>query len=299
MTLRKLPKIEYNGYLCGTKKTAMRILNALLTAMLLTAAVAHGQNADPRPCSMRDVWRAYEAFDAAFLDPDKQIYKTDTSFPRATDRFNGAAAIWCQPIYWNMAMDACKAAERRGRKRRARRYEESARRIFEGQKVHYDDIMWWTISLARAYDLFGDEEYLRLSEESFRRVWHGSAKVGDTGSYDKEHGGMFWRWYPIRNPEPNRSGDGKMACINFPTAVAAVLLAAPLPPPTNIWQKAARFTNGAKRICSIPPRDASPTAVTATANPHGKPTYTIRPHSSEPPCCSTEPRANAATSTTP
>ena len=137
MTARKLPKIEYNGYLCGTKKTAMRILNALLTAMLLTAAVAHGQNADPRPCSMRDVWRAYEAFDAAFLDPDKQIYKTDTSFPRATDRFNGAAAIWCQPIYWNMAMDACKAAERRGRKRRAQRYEESARRIFEGQKAHY------------------------------------------------------------------------------------------------------------------------------------------------------------------
>ncbi len=246
MTARKLPKIEYNGYLCGTKKTAMRILNALLTAMLLTAAVAHGQNADPRPCSMRDVWRAYEAFDAAFLDPDKQIYKTDTSFPRATDRFNGAAAIWCQPIYWNMAMDACKAAEHRGRKRRARRYEESARRIFEGQKAHYagfdfddnnentgwfiyDDIMWWTISLARAYDLFGDEEYLRLSEESFRRVWHGSAKVGDTGSYDKERGGMFWRWYPIRNPEPNRSGDGKMACINFPTTVAAVLLARNVP----------------------------------------------------------------------
>lgn len=30
----------------------------------------------------------------------------------------------------------------------------------------YDDIMWWTVTLARAYELFGVEEYLSLSEES-------------------------------------------------------------------------------------------------------------------------------------
>ena len=41
-------------------------------------------------------------------------------------------------------------------------------------------------------------------------------KVGDTGSYDEEDGGMFWQWQPIRNPNPNKPGDGKMACINFP-----------------------------------------------------------------------------------
>ena len=35
---------------------------------------------------------------------------------------------------------------------------------------------------------------LKLSEASFKRVWYGSEKVGDTGSYDKENGGMFWQW---------------------------------------------------------------------------------------------------------
>ena len=84
--------------------------------------------------------------------------------------------------------------------------------------------MWWTISLARAYELFGVDEYLKLSKESFSRVWYGSKKVGDTGSYDKENGGMFWQWQPIHNPKPNRPGDGKMACINLPTVVAALTL---------------------------------------------------------------------------
>ena len=88
--------------------------------------------------------------------------------------------------------------------------------------------MWWTVTLARAYELFGVEEYLSLSEESFGRVWYGSEKVGDTGSYaDPEKGlggGMFWQWQPIKNPNPNEADHGKMACINFPTVVAALTL---------------------------------------------------------------------------
>ena len=31
-------------------------------------------------------------------------------------------------------------------------------------------------------------------------------------------------WQPIQNPKPNKFGDGKMACINFPTVVAALTL---------------------------------------------------------------------------
>lgn len=67
-----------------------------------------------------------------------------------------------------------------------------------------------------------------MSEESFGRVWYGSEKVGDTGSYaDPEKGlggGMFWQWQPIKNPNPNEADHGKMACINFPTVVAALTL---------------------------------------------------------------------------
>lgn len=207
------------------------------------AAAGRGKSA---PVGMREVWRAYDAFNEVYLDRGKYIYKSDSEVEAAVDRFNGAAAIWCQPIYWDMAMNAAALAERSGERRRARVYRDLCRRIFEGERAHYagfdfddnnentgwfiyDDIMWWTISLARAYEAFGDEEYLRLSERSFSRVWYGSDRVGDTGSYDEVAGGMFWRWYPIADPEPNRPGDGKMACINFPTAVAALTLSGCVP----------------------------------------------------------------------
>ena len=187
------------------------------------------------------VWKAYEGFNRVFLDSEKGIYKTDTSFPRAVDRGNGAAAIWCQPIYWDMAMNAYRLAEKRKDPEKRAYAKALCEQIFAGNKAHYvqfdfddnnentgwfiyDDIMWWTISLARAYELFGTEEYLELSEKSFERVWYGSAKVGDNGSYDPANSGMFWRWYTIQHPEPNKFGDGKMACINFPVVVAALTL---------------------------------------------------------------------------
>ena len=211
-------------------------LSAAFGALCPLAANASAQS-DNDP----EVWEAYESFNRVFMDSVKYIYKTDTSFPRATDRFNGAAAIWCQPIYWDMSMNAYRLAKAEKDKKRARHYKELSRRIFEGNKAQYcgfdfddnnentgwfiyDDIMWWTISLARAYELWGDDEYLELSEKSFHRVWYGSERVDDTGSYDPVEGGMYWRWYPIQNPKPNRPGDGKMACINFPTVVAALTL---------------------------------------------------------------------------
>lgn len=192
-------------------------------------------------CVSQDVWNAYDGFNRQLLDEEKYIYKTNTSYDKATDRFNGAAAIWCQPVYWDMAMNAYKLAKTTKDSKKAKIYKTLCRKIFEGNKAQYagfdfddnnentgwfiyDDIMWWTISLARAYELFGDEEYLELSEKSFHRVWYGSPKVGDVGSYDAERGGMFWQWQPIQNPVPHKWNDGKMACINFPTVVAALTL---------------------------------------------------------------------------
>ena len=67
------------------------------------AAAGHGKSA---PVGMRKVWRAYDAFNEVYLDRGKYIYKSDSEVEAAVDRFNGAAAIWCQPIYWDMAMNA-------------------------------------------------------------------------------------------------------------------------------------------------------------------------------------------------
>ena len=144
--------------------------------------------------TQKEVWMAYDGFNKTFLDSNKYIYKTDTSFEQAIDRGNGAAAIWCQPIYWEMAMNAYKLAKSEKDKRRTKEMRKLCEKIFAGNKAHYahfdfddnnentgwfiyDDIMWWTIALSRAYELFGEEEYLRLAEASFKRVWYGSPSI--------------------------------------------------------------------------------------------------------------------------
>lgn len=225
------------------KSRILLVMTLLIAASLDGCWANNSGNNDGKTSNYtyEDVWTAYEGFNNTLLDADKYIYKTTSAYPNAVDRGNGAAAIWCQPIYWDMAMNAYKLANAQKDKKKSAYYKKLARKIFKGNKAQYchfdfddnnentgwfiyDDIMWWTISLARAYELFGTKEYLKLSEESFRRVWYGSEKVGDTGSYDKEHGGMFWQWQPIQNPKPNKFSDGKMACINFPTVVAALTL---------------------------------------------------------------------------
>ena len=170
-----------------------------------------------------DTWTAYEAFNDNLLDPDKNIYKTSTAYTAATDRNNGAAAIWCQPIYWDMAMNAYKRAKAEGDTERENKYKQLCDDLFAGNKAHYvnfdfddnnentgwfiyDDIQWWTITLARAYELFKVEEFRSLAEASFARVWYGSPRVGDTGSYaDPEKnlgGGMFWHCLLYTSPSP-------------------------------------------------------------------------------------------------
>ena len=202
-------------------------------------------------------WKAYDDFNEAFLDKTRYIYKADTKQPNADHRGNGyrdkdvsgcAAAIWCQAIMYDMAINAYNRAKAEGNTVRMKKYKELHDKLYKGEKAHYvnfdfnncntntgwfvyDDIMWWTCALARAYETFGTLEYLTYSERSFCRVWYGSAKVGDDGSYadparfeGKYGGGMFWEWQPIDNPKPHKAGDFRSACINFPTVIAACLL---------------------------------------------------------------------------
>ena len=211
---------------------------AVLLFFLTCCPIARAQNLNTPLDTVR---LAYDSFNSLYLDSLKYIYKSDNRVPEAKNRWNGAVAIWCQPIFWEMSMDAYRREMEIGNAPQAEEYKRLIRKIFEGNRAHYegfdfhdanentgwfiyDDIMWWTISLARGYLLTRDSEYLELSEQSFSRVWYGSSRVGDTGSYDAREGGMFWRWYPIQDPRPNRSTDGKMACINFPVVCAALTL---------------------------------------------------------------------------
>ena len=201
-------------------------------------------------------WKAYDDFNEAFLDKSRYIYKADTKQTKAEERGNGnrdgktnsAAAIWCQAIMYDMVINAYNRAKGEGDATRMNKYKQLHGRLFSGERSHYvnfnfdncntnngwfvyDDIMWWTCALARAYETFGTESYLTYSEKSFCRVWYGSATVGDDGSYadparfsGTAGGGMFWEWQPIDNPQPHQAGDFRSACINFPTVIAACLL---------------------------------------------------------------------------
>ena len=250
----------------------MKRLSILLLCLLAMSNHANAQVAITYTDSAE--WKAYDDFNSMFLDTknSKNIYMADTKQPKADHRGNGyrdndvsgcAAAIWCQAIMYDMVINAYNRAKEEGDATRMRKYKTLHDKIYAGEKAHYvnfdfhncntnngwfvyDDIMWWTCALARAYDAFGKSEYLTNSEKSFCRVWYGSTKVGDDGSYadparfeGKYGGGMFWEWQPIDNPNPHKAGDFRSACINFPTVIAACLLHKLVPegrtPPTGAY----------------------------------------------------------------
>ena len=233
----------------------MKRLSILLLSLLAWASYASAQFAITYDDEAQ--WKAYDDFNAAFLDKTRNIYKADTKQPNADHRGNGfrdndvsgcAAAIWCQAIMYDMVINAYNRAKAEGDEVRMRKYKQLHNNIYNGEKSHYvnfdfdnpntnngwfvyDDIMWWTCALARAYEAFGTRTYLTYSERSFCRVWYGSAKVGDDGSYadparfeGAAGGGMFWEWQPIAHANPHKAGDFRSACINFPTVIAACLL---------------------------------------------------------------------------
>ena len=233
----------------------MKRLSILLLSLLAWASYASAQFAITYDDEAQ--WKAYDDFNAAFLDKTRNIYKADTKQPNADHRGNGfrdndvsgcAAAIWCQAIMYDMVINAYNRAKAEGDEVRMRKYKQLHNNIYNGEKSHYvnfdfdnpntnngwfvyDDIMWWTCALARAYEAFGTRTYLTYSERSFCRVWYGSAKVGDDGSYADPSrfegaagGGMFWEWQPIAHANPHKAGDFRSACINFPTVIAACLL---------------------------------------------------------------------------
>jgi predicted alpha-1,6-mannanase (GH76 family) len=154
----------------------------------------------------KDATSAFNNFNEYFYSPADQLYY-------ATTEKKSIGAIWTQAVFWDIAMDIYKRTNEpahltlikdiyQGGARRYDQYNWSNRTVW----FIYDDMMWWIISLARAYQLTGEKQYLDLSVSGFKRVWD--------ESYDPVEGGMFWDF--------NHSG--KNSCINFPTVIAAMLL---------------------------------------------------------------------------
>ena len=118
------------------KSKILLALTLLLGVSTTTWAVGNLGKANQKKHAYtnEDVWAAYEGFNNTLLDSNKYIYKTNSSYPSAVDRGNGAAAIWCQPIYWDMAMNAYKLARHRKTERRQVIIKHSARKYSQGTK---------------------------------------------------------------------------------------------------------------------------------------------------------------------
>jgi hypothetical protein len=157
---------------------------------------------------------AYNTFNTYLYNPDAKLYY------RASDK-SGIAAIWTQAIYFDMAMNAWKRTQ-------DVKYKNLIEDIYQGCGVQYaaydwrnqdkwfiwDDMMWWIIALARAYETTGDQKYLDHAKAGFDFVWNGDASLGRVGSFDASTGGMEWAW----------KQRGKTACINYPTVIGAMTL---------------------------------------------------------------------------
>ena len=234
----------------------MKRLKTIVSLALLLTSVAQTAFAQDYTYTNADEWMMYDAFHKAYWCGTKQNYKSDTAQPTADHRGNGhrdgdysgcSGAIWCQAIYFDMAVNAYKRRLEEGADATTlRKYKNRMTSVYNGEKAHYvnfdfdnnntntgwfiyDDIQWWTCALARAYGvsvLAGApvEDYLKYAEKAFCRVWYGSNKVGDIGSYADPAkgftGGMFWQWQPLTNPNRHKDTDFKSACINFPTVIA-------------------------------------------------------------------------------
>ena len=162
----------------------------------------------PKPISFttQDATAAFNTFNTYFYSTTDKLYYSTTEK-------KAIGAIWTQAIFWDIAMDAYKRTSEAA-------YLQLVKDIYQGGFNRYsqydwenkttwfiyDDIMWWVISLARAYEITGNTDYLTLSKSGFQRVWR--------DAYDAVKGGMWWDF--------NKTG--KNSCINFPTVIAAMQL---------------------------------------------------------------------------
>ena len=116
-------------------------LKLFITAIVAVAAFSpgHAGSKAKNDCNItiNDVWTAYDAFNNVYLDTDKNIYKNTDRDKAAIGRDRGAAAIWCQPMYVDMAINAVELAKKSGDKKREEKYSTLLNNLLEGNIAHY------------------------------------------------------------------------------------------------------------------------------------------------------------------
>ena len=121
------------------------LFSALCLATAMSVSAQHNDNCKVNmpdesqvpTYTNEDTWTAYDAFNTYLLDPQKNIYKEFTTDKVAFEREKGAAAIWCQPMYVDMAMNAYKRALKEKNNELKKKYEKLSKDLIAGNKALY------------------------------------------------------------------------------------------------------------------------------------------------------------------
>ena len=251
--------------------TVLTLSVMLVSCIMTTGCEKNGGNGNGNEgeygFTKSDAILAFDSFISNFFESRGQ-------FARDTNMDGTTAVAWTQATMFDMIINAYKLTD-------DQKYMDLLNKHFEGCKntftfdwydySHwdlYDDMMWWVGALARAYQLTGNEEFLSVSEEGFKRVWYGKESNFDGKGWDEldaygSFGGdddtqipgkpltaipaMYWDWKFART--------GKMSCVHFPTMIAAITV-----PGMKITSKKPRLcTNMVPQNFSIKRPGLSPT----------------------------------------
>ncbi|MFC5649235.1 carbohydrate-binding protein [Paenibacillus solisilvae] len=190
-------------------KPSKFVVLTMACSLIFTSASAIGA-AKANAFSSSDADTAIEAFNAKFWDSSAKYFWTNSNHG------NNYQGFWVEAELWEMVMDAYVHTTDASLKAKLRTQIDD---IFDGTVAKYgedwtnnhfnDDIMWWAMASARAYEITKEQRYLDKAKYYFDFVYN--------TQWDDEfaNGGIWWL-----NSEHNT----KNACINFPAAEAAVFI---------------------------------------------------------------------------
>ncbi len=182
--------------------------------MIISCSKEKKEEAIPAPIKPVEI-KIFTAAEAtqAFNSFNTNYYSTADKLYYSTTEKKSIGAIWTQAIYWDIAMHAYERTKDANTLKLINDIYDGGFKRYDGYNWDnttewfiYDDMMWWVISLTRAYEITGNVAYLDKAKSGFAKVW--------SGSYDPIKGGMFWDF----------KYSGKNACINYPTVIAAMKL---------------------------------------------------------------------------
>lgn len=192
-----------------SKRRMTRLLSVPLAAALTLGSVTVWGPGTTYAFSAEDGDTAIEAFNAKFWDPAANMFWSSTDH-------KDHQGFWVEAELWELVMDSYLHTSDPELKAQLRKQIDD---VYTGTVAKYgsnwtnnpfnDDIMWWAMGSARAYEITGDQKYLDAAKYHFDWVFNTQWDEDFAG------GGIWWL-----NSEHNT----KNACINFPAAEAAVYL---------------------------------------------------------------------------